>query len=238
MTIIYFPGCTATYRMKEISHAAVKIFKKAGVEFKVLGEDEWCCGSVMLRTGNIPEAEVLIDHNLEALRAAGATKVVTTCSGCYKTISHDYKERRGDLGFEVVHLPQLVKELVDQGKLKFKQNNIKVTYHDPCHLGRHTGMYDIPRDVIKAIPGVELVEMGRSREFARCCGAGGGMLSGNKDISTNIGQDRIKDASATGAVILTTPCPFCTLHLSAQAQETGVDIKVMDFSEFVLENLE
>jgi len=238
MTIIYFPGCTATYRMKEISQAAITIMKKAGVDFTVLGEDEWCCGSVMLRTGNIPEAEVLIEHNLEALKKVGAKKVVTTCSGCYKTISHDYKERKGELGFEVVHLPQLVKELLDQGKMKFKSNPVKVTYHDPCHLGRHTGMYDIPREVIKAVPDVELVEMARSREFARCCGAGGGMLSGNKELSNAIGQDRIKDAIATDAAILTTPCPFCTLHLSNQAKELGSDIRVMDFSEFVLENLE
>lgn len=238
MTIVYFPGCTATYRMQEISRAAITIMKKAGVDFTVLGEDEWCCGSVMLRTGNIPEATDLIQHNLEALRNIGATKVVTTCSGCYKTISHDYKEREGELGFTVIHLPELVKDLLDEGKLKFKQNNVKVTYHDPCHLGRHMGMFDIPREVIKAIPGVELIEMARSREFARCCGAGGGMLAGNKDLSAAIGLDRIKDAAATGASILTTPCPFCTMHLTAQAKEAGVDIRVMDFSEFVVMNLE
>jgi len=237
MTDIYFPGCTATYKMKEISGAAVKIMQKAGYDFTTLGEDEWCCGSVMLRTGNIPEAEELIDHNLEAIRSSGAGRVITTCSGCYKTLGRDYKERKGELGFEVVHLPALVKEFIDQGKLKFKQNNVKVTYHDPCHLGRHMGMFDIPRDVIKAIPGVELVEMARSRQFARCCGAGGGMLAGNKELSEAIGQDRIKDAMATGASILTTPCPFCTLHLTAQAKEAGADIRVMDFSEFVLENL-
>ncbi len=238
MSTIYFPGCTATYRMTQISEAAVKIMKKGGVEFTVLGEDEWCCGSVMLRTGNKPEALELIEHNLEALEKAGADRVVTTCSGCYKTISHDYKEEKGELDFEVVHLPALVKELLDQGKLKFKPSDAKVTYHDPCHLGRHMGMFDIPREVIKAVPGIELVEMARSREFARCCGAGGGMLSGNKEISNAIGQDRINEAAATGASILTTPCPFCTLHLLAQAKEAGLDIRVLDFSEFVLENLE
>jgi heterodisulfide reductase subunit D len=238
MTNIYFPGCTAIYRMKEISRAAVEIMKKAGFEFTTLGEDEWCCGSVMLRTGNTPEADELMDHNLEAMKNAGTSRVITTCSGCYKTLGHDYSQHRGDLGFEVIHLPALIKEFLDQGKIKFKENKSKVTYHDPCHLGRHTGMFDIPRGVIKAIPGIELVEMARSKEFARCCGAGGGMLAGNKELSGAIGQDRIKDAVATGASILTTPCPFCTLHLSAQAKEAGVDMRILDFSEFVLENLE
>jgi len=235
---IYFPGCTATYKLKGISQAAVKIMKKAGHQFITLGKDEWCCGSVLLRTGSPDAAMEVMKHNAEAFKNAGATRIITTCSGCYKTLSHDYPEHLGKQGYKVVHMPELVKEFLTQGKLKFKKNDVVVTYHDPCHLGRHMGMFDIPRDVVKAVPGVKLVEMARCRENARCCGAGGGMLSANKELACLIAEERIRDAMATKAMILVTPCPFCTLHLKDAAKRLSADIRVMDFSEFVLENLE
>ncbi len=235
---IYFPGCMATYRMTKVAKSAIEIMKRAGLDFTTLGSEEWCCGSVLLRTGNTDAAKEVMEHNIKAFQDIDAKRVITTCSGCYKTLKIDYSKAAGDLDFAVVHLPELVKEFLDEGCIRFRENSIKVTYHDPCHLGRHSGMYDIPRDVIRAVPGIELIEMGRSREFARCCGAGGGMLSANKELAREIGDDRIKDAIETGASVLTTPCPFCTFHLADAAKKVGSEIRVLDFAEFVLENME
>lgn len=233
--IVYFPGCMATYRAKDIAKSTIELLKRGGVEFELMGEDEWCCGSVMLRTGNVDEAKELREHNLDAFQKHKADLVITSCSGCFKTIKHDYEKMAGSLDFEVKHVLEILKELIEGGKLEFPKTELKVTYHDPCHLGRHSGMYDVPRDILQSIPGLELVEMPRNRENARCCGAGGGVRAGYKELSDKMADTRIEEAMGTGAEVLTSACPFCTFALREAAERKGSKIRVLDLPELLIE---
>ena len=231
--LVYFPGCMATYRQKKTAESTIRLLKKAGVEFKMLGEDEWCCGSVLLRTGNRKLAKKVAAHNIDAIRKTGAKKVVTSCSGCYRTLKKDYPELAGSTSFEVQHITEFLDELLSSGKLKLTDKNVRITYHDPCHLGRHMGVYDIPRNVLKKIPGVTLAEMPRNREQARCCGAGGGLSSAYKSLASQIADTRFAEAESTRAEYLVTACPFCVHALAEAGIRKKSGLKVMDFAEFV-----
>jgi len=233
--LVYFPGCMATYRQKKTAESTIKLLKKAGLDFITLGEDEWCCGSILLRTGNEKLAKKVALHNIDALKKCNTKKVVTSCSGCYRTLKKDYPVLAGSIGFDVFHITELLDELISSGKLKMNAKNIKITYHDPCHLGRHSGIYDVPRKVLKSIPNIQLIEMKRIRENARCCGAGGGMSSAYKSLAMQIADTRFSEAEGTGAEILVTACPFCVYALADAAQRKKSNMKVMDFSEFINE---
>lgn len=236
--LIYFAGCMATYRLPNIAESTIKVLKHAGVDFSMLGDKEWCCGSVAIRTGHVNEARRLARHNVDVIRNKGATRVVTACAGCYRTLAVDYpKILREDLPFEVVHFPELLKELIDEGKLEFpEEERIVVTYHDPCHIGRHMGIYDAPRDALASMPDVDLQEMNKHRETASCCGAGGGVRSTNRSLAQGAAQARIQEAEETTATLLTTACPFCTFNLRESANITG-NIEVLDLPEFVARKL-
>jgi heterodisulfide reductase subunit D len=236
--ILYFPGCMATYRAKDIAKSTIELLKKADVEFILLGEEEWCCGSVMLRTGNVDVGKDMMEHNVDAINKSGADVVVTSCSGCFRTLKQDYEQMTGSLDFKVKHVLELLVDLIDKGSLKFPETKLKVTYHDPCHLGRHSGLYDVPRDILKSVPGLELVEMARSRQNARCCGAGGGVRAGFKELSDQMADTRIKEAEETGADVLTSACPFCTFALREAAERNDSKIRVLDMPELLMEILE
>ncbi len=249
--MIYYTGCMAAYRTQDIAKTTIQLLKKAGVKFKLLGGEEWCCGSVLLRTGNIPVARKMMEHNIETFNKSGAKTIITSCAGCYRTIKSDYpKLSNENLNFEVLHTPELIKKLIDEGKLKFLSSNpgesgdngndskIKVTYHDPCHLGRHMNIYDTPREVLQAIPAIELVEMARNRENARCCGFGGGVASASKELAQKMSDTRLKEALDTDAQILTSACPFCTFSLREAAARNNADINVIDLTEVVAQFVE
>ncbi|MBR4244269.1 MAG: (Fe-S)-binding protein [Candidatus Methanomethylophilaceae archaeon] len=234
--VVFFAGCTGSYRMQHIAQAGVHVLDRAGVQMNCLGPDEWCCSSPLIRTGNEKESTDCAYHNVEKADAIGAKDMVMTCSGCYKTVSCDFGRFYAKAGQNVYHFSQYVEQLINDRKLPLNNEfNHKVTYHDPCHLGRHSGVYDAPRNVIKKIKGVEFVEMERSRENSRCCGAGGGYKSTYPDFALNIGIERIHDAEATGADVLISCCPFCVLNLTQAAKKIGSNIKVMDLSQVLLE---
>ncbi|MHA1813605.1 MAG: (Fe-S)-binding protein [Candidatus Thorarchaeota archaeon] len=239
MLLLYFVGCMATYRLPSIAEATIKTLKHAGVDFTLLGEDEWCCGSVALRTGHVKETEELARHNVDAIKATGADRVVTACAGCFRTLSVDYPRILGiEMPFEVVHFPVLLKELIDEGRLKFPDSEeIRVTYHDPCHIGRHMGIYDEPREAIDSIPGVSRVEMFHNRETASCCGAGGGVRSTHRSLARGAADLRVLEAEETGADVLTTACPFCTFNLRESVERNGNKIEMLDLPEFVARRL-
>ena len=235
--IVYFAGCMASFREQNIAKTTIELLKKLGTEFTMLGKDEWCCGSVLLRSGNIDVAKQMIEHNVQTIKDTGADTVLTSCAGCYRTIKQDYPKYIGALDFKILHTPEYLLQLLDADKIRFKPmaNHTKVTYHDPCHLGRHMDIYDPPRKVLQAIDGLELVEMPRARELARCCGSGGGVSSAYKSLSNQMGDTRLKDALGTKAEILTSACPFCTYALKSAAERAQADdkIKVLDFSELI-----
>jgi Fe-S oxidoreductase len=214
--MLYFRGCTAREKQTEISEATEKLLALAGVDYHVL-EDEKCCGSVLLRTGFEKEALKQIEKNTELLKDE---KIITSCAGCYKTLKEDYD------GLDVVHISQLLDELIREDRLDLTKADLDVTYHDSCHLGRHCGVFDDPRNVIESV--AELVEMENNRDESLCCGAGGGVKSAYPEIAGEMAKSRISQAKETGCRTLVTSCPFCKLNLESE------EIEVMDLTEFLV----
>ena len=226
--LLYFRGCTAREKLNSISKATERILKAANVKYETL-DDEKCCGSVLLRTGFLDDAIEQMNGNLKDLE--GRT-ILTSCAGCYKTLKEDYKKYLS-VELKVIHISQLLEQLIKENKISIKgKDNLNVTYHDSCHLGRHAGEYEAPRNVINSIS--NLVEMENIKEKSRCCGSGGGVKSAYGDLSDSIANLRIKEAEETGADLLVSACPFCKLNLSQNSD----DLEVLDLSEFVLEHLD
>ncbi len=233
---IYYIGCTSNYRQKNLRDATLRFLKKANLDFTLV--DEHCCCSPIIRTGQLSPVKDFINYNITQIRNAGATKVITSCAGCYRTLKNDWIKYSTEYGFEVYHTVELVKQLLDEGKLKFKSEyNKTVTYHDPCHVGRHSGLYEVPREVYKKIPGLKLVEMKRNRENAWCCGAGGGVKIGYPDWSVEISGERLEEAKEIGATIISSICPFCRTNLSDANDKYNMGFEVIDLIE-ILDQLE
>jgi heterodisulfide reductase subunit D len=231
---LYYAGCTFSLapEITSVPIAVMRLLAMAGEEFAVMGQDELCCGSTALRIGDRKLFEELSAEN--AKRLSKYDRVMTSCAGCYKTMSQDYKGKAAP--GKILHSTELLSQLVKSGKLKPKQINAKVTYHDPCHLGRHSKLYDPPREIIRSIPGVEFIEMRNSRELARCCGAGAGVKTANPQVSLDIAKRRVEEALQTGAEILLSACPFCEQNLKEAAAALGGKIRVLDVSELLLES--
>ena len=239
-----FGGCTMPLRQADTLKNMMKIFEAAGKDI-ALSTDEWCCGSIAMRIGDYEAVKEDMKHNLELFKLMGAKVVFSPCAGCYRTLKKDYPEILGEeLPFEVKHVTELLVEMMETEEIPFKPvegEDLKVTYHDPCHLGRHMDLYETPRDVIRKIPGVELVEMKRNRKNAWCCGAGGGVKSQFPSLAVEISKERIEEAVETGASILLTSCPFCVGNLQdARDQldpEVQEKIKVVDIINFIAERI-
>jgi len=226
--VLYFTGCMGAYRTPEIANSTIKLLESVNADF-VLSPEEVCCGSVLLRTGRIREAKEVARRNLEVIRRFNVKTVVFSCAGCYRTFKEDYPKLVGELPFEVMHIT----EFLQRHELPIKKTRKTVTYHDPCHLGRHVGIYDPPRELIK-VSGAELIEMKRSKANAKCCGAGGGVRSAFGELSRAIGKRRIEEALQTDAEVLLSACPFCVYHLK---ECSDGKMKVMDISEFLADCL-
>lgn len=235
--VLYYTGCTAGIKLPNIAKSAAKILKAAGIDFAVL-EEEPCCGSVMLRTGRAEDAEKNAEKFVEIIKKSGAKKILVTCAGCLKTLREDYPKLGMELP-EVLHVTEALQEITQGKKLKLKPlgKGVKVTYHDPCHLSRAAGVYDDPREIIKAIPGLELVEMETNREAAMCCGAGGGLRSYDAELSKKMAADRVKSAEDIDAEIIATACPFCENNLVAGAERIDSSIRVVDVVDLLAESL-
>jgi heterodisulfide reductase subunit D len=232
--ILYFVGCTASFdvNVKEVGINTINIFDALGLKYGILGSEEKCCGSVLLRIGD-HDFERLSEYNIRLFNSLNIKMLVTSCAGCYRTIKVDYL-KMGTLNMEVLHTSQLLARLIQEKKLELKHEvPLKVTYHDPCHLGRHSNIYETPREVLKAIPGLEFVEMDRIREFSRCCGAGGGLKAGFSDIQNKMAQERVKDAEKTGAAHLVSTCPFCYQGLQIGINAVQSKLKMTDLTELV-----
>jgi heterodisulfide reductase subunit D len=241
---LYFVGCTSSYRQRNVALATLKLLMNLGIDVTV-SEDEWCCGSPLLRTGQWELAKEFAEHNIQLIEKHGAEAMITTCAGCYRTLSKDYQQ---DLPYgykdvlevnfssKIIHTIQLLDELIRKGEVEFVGSFDKVvTYHDPCHLGRHAGVYDPPRNVLKAIPGLKLVEMKRTRQYSFCCGAGGGVRGAYPDYSLETAAKRVREAEAVGAEVLTSVCPFCWRNMSDAIQMIGSKVKMMDITEILVD---
>lgn len=225
--MIYFRGCTIREKLPQIEMATRHILEKAHIDYHILDGEE-CCGSFLLRTGFADDAREVMTKTVEKLKGE---KVLVSCAGCYNTFKNDYKEFLG-VELDVIHTSMLFENLIKEGAVKPGKLPVTVSYHDPCHLGRHSGEYDSPREVLKSV--AALVEMENIKENARCCGAGGGVKSAYPEISTKLGQKRIDDALETEAEILVTSCSFCLINLQEASENPNPKIPVMDLSEILL----
>lgn len=231
---LFFVGCTASYRQQEIARATLSILKKIRADFTV-SPMEWCCGSPLVRTGQTDQIEAIVKHNLEIAQKMNAKRIIFSCAGCFRTFKEDYPKILGEkLEIEVLHVSEYLQKLLKDGSLKItKSFPHRITYHDPCHLGRHMGVYDAPREVLRNIPELTLVEMSRTRDKAWCCGAGGGVKSGFKDWSVEIATERIKEAKNTNAEYLVSSCPFCHRNLADAIKKSNSNLKIADMTEIL-----
>jgi fumarate reductase (CoM/CoB) subunit B len=213
---VYFVGCFDSYRYPEFAEKTFKVLQRFGV---TLLPDEQCCASPLLRTGFMEDAEKVMKRNLEQIRKVGAHTIITSCAGCYTTLKNNYPEE-----LHVISLPEFLAEHLDE--LKLKKLDLTVTYHDPCHLGRHNKIYEAPRKVIQAI--CTLKEMKNIKENSRCCGGGGGVRIGYPDISLELARNRLEDVPE-GVDYIVTSCPLCVRNL----RDAGGDIEVIDIVELV-----
>jgi len=220
--VLLFVGCTygLSEELRETIRNVATILKKAKVNFGILGSQELCCGSPVEKIGVLSEFERLARTNVERFNNLGVKTVVAPCAGCYSTIREEYDRFNLKKHFEMLHITELFDQLVEAGKLKFKKEvPLKVTWHDPCHQGRLSrpyvpgkeidGVYEQPRNILKAIPGIELYEMERIKEYAWCCGGGGGVFTAFKDFAQWTALERLEEAKDTGAQVLATSCPWC-----------------------------
>jgi len=229
---VYFIGCTSNYRQKNLRDATLRFLKKAGVDFTLI--DEHCCTSPLLRTGQVSPVKDFMNYNVQKIKEVGASKVITSCAGCYRTLKNDFAKHEAEHDLEIIHTSELILKLLKEEKLKFNSEfNKTVTYHDPCHLGRHSGLYEEPREVYKKIPGLELKEMKRNRENAWCCGAGGGVKIGYPDWSIEISKERLEEGKETGATIVSSTCPFCRTNLSDANKAFQMGFEVLDLVEII-----
>ncbi|MBN2126460.1 MAG: FAD-binding protein [Deltaproteobacteria bacterium] len=238
---LLFMGCVPSYLDMKMIPSLIKPLDAAGVDYTVLGMEESCCGFPLYLMGSKdfePHAKKLI----EAIKATGAKELVTPCAGCYKTFKKLYPEV-GDLGLEVYHSVHYFEKLIKEGKLKLTNGKAqKVTYHDPCDLGRTFKIFEEPRNIIKSAPGTEYVEMARNRLQARCCGGGGGVSALQPELAVQMAEERVRDALAVGAEVIVSGCAACKDnlrkgHKSIPKQERG-KLKIMDITEFVAAAME
>jgi len=234
---LYFAGCAAAYQNQNTPEAVIKILRKAGQEVAYLGNDELCCGHQLIWTGDIEGARKNAEELIKRIKETGAKKVIFSCAGCYNTFKNDYKDMGISVPFKVEHISKTFLPILKKLELK-EQFKKKVTYHDPCHLGRHAGEYKGPRKIIRRI-GAELVEMERSGKESWCCGAGSGgtCLINYPDLNQEIRSRRIKEAQATGANVLITACPMCLKNLRDAAHENKVEMDFYDLPNLVAEVL-
>ena len=238
MEILYFPGCYLSYdpRLKRVAKATANILNKAGVDFGILGSKENCCGESIRKTGDEELFKRLAKENIKTFIDNGVKKILVSSPHCYHTFKNEYPEFR--VNFEVVHISQYLFELVNEGRLQLKKDYPKkVTYHDPCYLGRHNGIYDEPRGILKKVPGLEFTELPESRSDSLCCGGGGGRVWMETQKGERFCDLRIEQSMGVGAEVLATACPYCITMLEDSRITMGVDekIEVKDITEIVQE---
>jgi Fe-S oxidoreductase len=235
---LFWTCCTVCYdpRNIKLAKATAEVLNLSGLKWGMPSVDVNCCGESLRKVGDLELFERLKNNNLQYFNKKGVKKIITVSPHCRVSFKKDYGN-----DYEVAHFSELMASLIKEGKLTPKKDfgGLKVTYHDPCYLGRHSGVYDAPRDVLKSIPGLDFVEMGRNREQSMCCGGGGGGLWMEKLKGERLSDLRIEEAMATGATVLATSCPYCITMFEDSSRTLNVDeqIKIKDVTELFLESL-
>jgi Fe-S oxidoreductase len=236
--VLYFPCCYPSYdpRLKKVSQATAALLTKAGVDFGILGSKEMCCGESVRKAGNETLFKRLARENIKTFIDSGVKKIVVSSPHCFHTFKNEYSEFKAN--FEVMHITQFIHELINEGKLQITgEYPKKVTYHDPCYLGRHNNVFDEPREILQKIPGLEYIEMFESREDSLCCGMGGGRVWMETPKEERFSNIRVNQAVEVGAEVLATACPYCVFALEDSKLVTNHadDIEIKDITEILLE---
>ena len=238
--VLYFIGCVSSFypRAYSIPQAFVQIMEQAEVEFTTLGGDEWCCGYPLHIAGMGDRMAKFAQHNVRKARAAGVKKVVFTCPSCYYAWAHLYPEFVDVSGIQFQHASEFLAELLAGDGLALGSVEEVVTYHDPCDLGRKSGVYDAPREVLARIPGIEFREMSASRENALCCGGGGDVEVADQDVTIGVAGQRLAQVQATGAKYVLSACQQCKRTLQEGARLNKIRVRAMDLTELVWKSIQ
>ena len=258
--VLFHAGCRYSYDedLRGIARTGIRLLRDGGLDVGIAGREEGCCGGRAYEVGYQGEMRNYAEDMASRVRASGCKTLITPCSDCYYTFKYLYPKTGQGLDVEVLHVTECLDSLIKGGVIKPEREvPMKVTYHDPCHLGRRgeiykewhgedklmrpvkykqtgkLGIFEPPRDILKAIPGITLVEMERIREYSWCCGAGGGVLEAEPEFSTWAAKDRLEEARETGADALVTACPWCERVFNDSVSETGETLKVIDVTELL-----
>ena len=237
--VVYWVGCAASFRKQQVARSVVKILNAAKVPYKILGPDEWCSGAPLARMGYQDYVKrELMPHNLEAVSRTGAKTLVTACAECYRAFLKDYKAWGGNPPFSVMHISHYVEKLVREKRIAFtKPLPTKVAFHDACHMARVAGAYDPPRQALKFIKDLKVLELFPAREEALCSGAGGGFPDVYPEQAAGVASRRLQAATDTGASTLVTACPHAELHFEKVAKQRNMAVSILDLAEVVAQGL-
>ncbi len=239
--LLFWVGCAGSYdeRYKKVSRSIVKILQKAGIDFKILGNEEKCNGDAARRLGNEYLAQILMKENIQTLEKYGVKKILTACPHCYHSLKNEYPQFGGN--FEVVHHTEFIKQLIEEGKINLNNKiESRLTYHDSCYLGRYNSIYDSPRKALSSINGIKIYEMERSYDKGFCCGAGGGRMFLEEKEGKRINIERTEEALSLNIDTIATACPFCMTMMNdgVKAKDASDTVKVKDIAEIVAESLD
>ena len=228
--VVYFTGCVAAYfpLAQKIPIALAEVMEISGVDFTLLGEEEWCCGFPLLGAGLKDMVLAFIEHNISVVREKGARKIIFACPSCYQVWREYYPHE-----FEIIHATQFLMNLINKNRVPLKELPLTVTYHDPCDLGRGARVFDEPREVIHSIPGVKLVELPRNRENCQCCGGGGNLEMIDAQLSAGIARQKIDEVLGTGAQAVVTSCQQCVRTMTSYVRRNKIPLDVMDITQLV-----
>ena len=214
--VLFWVGCMSSYRVPELAKSMMSVADKLSIPLKLLGVEEGCCGSILLRLGDRRGALQVARVTANVIESSNAKILVTHCPGCLRTFKLDYPQLGLSLTVDVKHSTQLLADYV--GRAELKPINMRVAYLDPCHLGRHVGVYDEPRLLLRSIPGLEVVEPPESRESSLCCGAGGGVRACYEELAMAVARELLAYFKFLGAEACVTACPFCYYNLKASSE--------------------
>lgn len=233
--VIYFVGCVASFfpLVQKIPVNMARIMEKAELDFTILGGEEWCCGYPLIGAGMRDKVQSLMKHNLEKVRDVGARKIIFSCPSCYNTWKTLYQP-----DMEILSSSELLERLMVEKKIPMREIRATVTYHDPCDLGRKSGIFDAPRSVIRSIPGIQLVELPNNRQLSMCCGGGGNLEMVDPDLSAEVAQMKIEEILEAGADMVVTSCQQCVRTIATRARRQKIDLVVKDLAELVAEAMD
>jgi Fe-S oxidoreductase len=233
----YFVGCVSSFfpQAAQIPLAIAEIFAEAGVYFTTLGGEEWCCGFPLISAGFVDDSKSFIRHNVDKIKELDIHTLVASCASCYHVWKHDSREALQGYNLEIFHTTEYLARLIREGRIPLHTLAETVTYHDPCDLGRSSGIYDAPREIIRSIPGVRFVELPHHHEQALCCGGGGNLQSVDAGLAAEIARLRTGEIRTSGATVVVSACQQCEQMLTAAIRAAKLPVRVMDVSQLLLE---